>query len=65
MKNFNLLDYPRFIEAYKNDNAISWCVSLRNAGYDSAIQCNWSNTNSLSMFAMKDVQYTWFVLRWS
>jgi len=57
----NLKDYPNFIEAYTNDGCYSWGDSLHSAGYRSA------NGYELGMyeFELDEVEFTWFVLRWS
>ena len=62
MTYFNLLDFPKFIEAYKNDEARTWLCSLKNAGYNSVKQH--APHSAKHSYSMADEQYTWFILKY-
>lgn len=59
---FNLLGFVKFTDEYCEQKG-SWIVNLHQAGYPSA---EWlDNDNSELIVVMDDIEYTWFVLRWS
>lgn len=63
---FRLGDYENFKDEYRCDGNTSWLASLREHGYPSTNQLFNPNGSLLpELFEMDDIEFTWFVMRWS
>jgi|LakMenE01Jun11ns_1017448.scaffolds.fasta_scaffold6989784_1 hypothetical protein len=58
---FNLMGFPKFRRFAAGDGYDTWEASLRNNGFPSARVHDYNDL----IYEMDDIEYTWFVLRWS